>query len=306
MAKRRCLYLAVLLCATVFYWANHQWLGWLLLLAVLILPVLSLVLSLPGVFTLRIRMACPSAVSCGDQILVQVTNESWLPVPMHRCIISVYKPLTKVKSMLKSGGTLPTQHCGKLFCRVEKVMITDYLGLFCFHMKTSVTATVTVLPEPITVTHPPQLCQRFTASWKPKPGGGFAENHEMRLYRPGDNLNQIHWKLSAKTGKLVIREPMIPAGQHVVVGLSLWGSEEALDIKFGRLIGLCTYLQDMGIHFELQAVTAAGVMHYPITTQQDIVKAVDTLLGMEPAAQNEELTDSAAHIYWIGGTADDQ
>ncbi|MBR2633811.1 MAG: DUF58 domain-containing protein, partial [Lentisphaeria bacterium] len=46
------------------------------------------------------------------------------------------------------------------------------------------------------------------ASGRPKPGGGYGENYEIRQYRPGDNLNQIHWKLSAKVGDLMLREPM--------------------------------------------------------------------------------------------------
>lgn len=306
MAKRRCLYLAVLFFATVFYWANHQWLGWLLLLAVLLLPILSLVMSLPGLFGLRMRMTCPAVVQCGDELHAQVTNRSWFPAPLRTCIISVYKPLTKTGITLKSGELLPTEHCGKLFCRIEKVLITDYLGLFNFRLRSDVTATVTVLPKPITLTQPPQLQQRMAASWKPKPGGGFAENHEVRLYRPGDNLNQIHWKLSAKTGKLVIREPMIPAGQRAVVGLCLCGTQEQLDVKFGRLMGICAYLQDAGVPFEVQAVTAAGTVRCTVASEQDIANAVDGLLGMEPAAKEEELTDSGAHVYWIGGDADGQ
>lgn len=306
MAKRRCLYLAVLLFATVFYWANQQWLGWLLLLAVLLLPILSLVLSLPGIFALRMRMTCPTIVQCGETVRAQVTNQSWFPAPVRTSIISVYKPLTKTGLTLRSRDALPTEYCGKLFCRIEKVLVMDYLGLFNFRLKSDVTATVTVLPKPITFSQLPPLQQRLTAAWKPKPGGGFAENHEVRLYRPGDNLNQIHWKLSAKTGKLVIREPMIPAGLRAVVGLCLCGTEEQLDRKFGKLMGVCTYLLDAGIPFELQAVTAEDTQHYPIAAEQDLHKAVDELLGMEPAAQEEELTETGAYVYWIGGDTDDQ
>lgn len=306
MAKRRCLYLAVLLFTTVFYWANQQWIGWLLLLAVLLLPILSLVLSLPGIFGLRMCMTCPAVVPCGDEVYAQVTNKSWLPALVRTCIISVYKPLTKTKMTVKSDQLLPTQHCGKLFCHIEKVLVTDYLGLFNFRLKSDVTATITVLPKPVTVTQLPQLHQRLTVSWKPKPGGGFAENHEVRLYRPGDHLNQIHWKLSAKTGKLVIREAMIPAGQRAVVGLCLYGTEEQLDSKFGRLMGVCNYLLDALVPFELQSVTATGTVCYPIAAEQELSKALDELLGMEPATKEEELTDSDAQVYWIGGNADDQ
>ncbi len=305
MAKRRCLYLAVLLFTTVFYWANQQWLGWLLLLAVLLLPILSLVLSLPGLFALRVRMTCPTVVECGDTAYVQVTNKPWFPALVRRCIISVYKPLTGTELTLKSGDVLPTEHCGKLYCRINKVLVMDYLGLFNFRLKSNATATVTVLPRPIPFSQLPPLYQRMATAWKPKPGGGFAENHEVRLYRPGDNLNQIHWKLSAKTGKLMIREPMIPADRCAVVGFCLWGTEEQLDRKFGKLLGVCACMLDAGIPFELQVITAEDTRHYPIAAEQDLRKAVDELLGMEPAPQEDTLKESGTYIYWIGGDADD-
>lgn len=306
MGKRRFLYLALLFVSVVFYWAYQKWLGWLLLVAVLCLPVLSLVLSLPALFSLRMRMTCPAVVLRGDRVYADVTNRSWFPIPLHACEITLYKPLTKTKTKIKSADLLPTAHCGRFDCRIEKVCVSDYLGLFNFRLGTDAAATVTVRPTPVTVTQLPQLQQRLTVAWQPKPGGGFAENHEVRLYRPGDHLNQIHWKLSAKTGKLVIREPMIPVGRHVIVGMCLCGSDAELDIKFGKLLGICTYLQKMGIPFDLQAMTGTGIVRYPITTEDALVVAVDALLGMEPARQEQILYDQHARVYWIGGDADEK
>lgn len=306
MGKRRFLYLALLFASVVFYWAYQKWLGWLLLVAVLCLPVLSLVLSLPALFSLRMRMTCPSVVLRGDRISADVTNQSWFPTPLHECSITIYKPLTKTTTKIKSADLLPTVHCGKLCCHIEKVCVSDYLGLFRFRLGTDAAATITVRPDPVTVTQLPELQQKLAVAWQPKPGGGFAENHEVRLYRPGDHLNQIHWKLSAKTGKLVIREPMIPAGQHAVVGLSIYGTDGALDIKFGRLLGICTYLQETGMPFDLQAVTGKGIVRYHIVTEDDLTAAIDALLGMEPAQQDQILYEKNARVYWIGGDADEE
>ena len=43
MARRRILYLLVLLVSVIFYWAYQEWLGWVLLVAALCLPVVSLI-----------------------------------------------------------------------------------------------------------------------------------------------------------------------------------------------------------------------------------------------------------------------
>ena len=56
--------------------------------------------------------------------------------------------------------------------------------------------------------------------WKPKPGGGYSEEHELRPYRPGDPANSIHWKLSSKTGDLIVREAQELQNQAIYVVLS--------------------------------------------------------------------------------------
>lgn len=304
MARRRILYLAVLLAATIFYWAYQKWLSWLFLLTVLCLPVVSLVLSLPALFSLRIHMDCPTIVQRGNAVFAAITNKSWIPAPVYQCFIIVYKPLTGKVYHLKSAEAFPTTHCGKLACHIEKVEVSDYLGLFRFRLGTNVTAKLTVRPGKTVVTQLPQLQRQLASAWMPKPGGGYAENHEVRLYRPGDNLNQIHWKLSAKTGKLMIREPMIPMGQRAAVGLCLCGSEEELDLKFSRLMGIGAHLLDAGMPFRLHAVHSEGTAQYYIRTEEELTDAVDKLLGMKPAEGEVGLDDS--RIYWIGGAADDR
>jgi hypothetical protein len=93
----------------------------------------------------------------------------------------------------------------------------------------------------------PSLARYAGRAWKPKPGGGFAENHEIRLYRPGDKMNQIHWKLSSKMNKLMVREAMEPVQDRVLVEMILRGTPEELDRKFGRLLWTGNYLLEQGL-----------------------------------------------------------
>ncbi|MFR5863988.1 MAG: DUF58 domain-containing protein [Acutalibacteraceae bacterium] len=70
---------------------------------------------------------------------------------------------------------------------------------------------------------------------RPKPGGGFAEEHDIREYRAGDPLNAVHWKLSAKLDELLIREPLIADRGELRLLMDLFGSREALETAFGKL-----------------------------------------------------------------------
>ena len=144
-------------------------------------------------------------------------------------------------------------------------------------------------------------------SWVPKPGGGFSENHEHRLYRPGDSLNQLHWKLSAKVGDLILREPMEPVQGAVLLTLSLRGTPQELDRKLGRLAYTGDYLLERELDFEIRALTGAGVLASHVDSKTALTKAIDRLLCTPLAAQTDAWDDGkdASWQYHIGGDADE-
>ncbi len=301
MGKNRILYLGILVGSIVFYLAYQQWLGWLILLMVLLLPILSLMLSLPGLFTLKLQLLYPSHIFREEKKLVKVAQQCRFPQPLCRYKIRVHHPLSGSSYCLRDGGYYPTDHCGSLVCQIEKAWAYDYMGLFRFRIHDGIGGKVIVRPRPMTIKKLPQLEQRMAISWRPKPGGGFGENHELRLYRPGDPLNQIHWKLSAKTGKLTVREPMIPAGRQMILAISLTGSADLLDRKFRQLLGVSTHLLDRGIGHEIRANTGEGLVSFSVERLEELETAMDALLSATPAQQEEELSVSGAWVYRIGG-----
>ena len=118
---------------------------------------------------------------------------------------------------------------------VEKARVCDYLGLFSFRVRKCREQTVLVRPKSQAVEDLVDPRGMEINAWVPKPGGGYAENHEHRLYRPGDNLNQLHWKLSAKVGDLILREPMEPVQGAVL--LTVLGAVSHL-LVFGYRVAL--------------------------------------------------------------------
>ena len=71
-----------------------------------------------------------------------------------------------------------------------------------------------------------------------QPGGGFSEIHDLREYRPGDSLHEIHWKLSAKTDKLIVREAEEPDLGLVVLSFDFSGTRTQLDSTLRQLLWL--------------------------------------------------------------------
>lgn len=56
---------------------------------------------------------------------------------------------------------------------------------------------------------------------------GHDEFYGVREYRPGDNLRWIHWRRSAHTGKLVVREMMPVREAQLIVLVDPWPGETA-------------------------------------------------------------------------------
>lgn len=302
MLRRWLVYAAALAGCVTFYIAYRQWLAWVLLMAVLCLPVLALLLSLPGMLTLRLHSEIPVCLPVGEAQDMCFSVTSSLVPPPYRYRLRVCNLLTGEKALLEPNRPMPTACCGKYMLRTEKSRVYDYLGLFWLGIPAA-TASVTVRPEPVALPELPQLEQYIATSWRPKAGGGFSENHELRLYRPGDNLNQVHWKLTAKTGKLMIREPMIPANRLVRLDLELRGDADELNRKLGILLWLSAQLLDRELPHQVRALTGEGVLRLNIEDRQQLLKALDRLLSTPVCNSGHLLDEPAAWQYTIGGAA---
>lgn len=303
MAHRRLTYLLTLLGAAVFYVLYKEWFSWVALLAVFWLPWLSLLISLPGILTFRAKAAGPDAMIPGQQDRLYLAGTGRFPVPPFTGRLQILRCTTHEQWVCRQDAPWQTDHCGGLRVVPEKVKVYDYLGLFRFRVRKPGEKLILVRPEPVPPGALPDLNRYLNRAWRPKPGGGFSENHELRLYRPGDSLNQIHWKLTAKTGKLTIREAMEPDRGWVLLTMDLMGTAEELDKKFGQLLYLGRYLLEQNIRYEICVLTGEGIRLIPVAAEMDLKKGIDTLLCCGPAREGSVLDGetAASWHFHIGG-----
>ena len=306
MAKRRIIYFLSLICCLVFFLAYRLWFSWFALMTVLCLPLFSLLMSLLAIFTAKLRTHLPHRLPLGTGQDFALLCDSLLPPPPWRCKRVVQRPLTGEKWIISKGDSLPTDHCGGLICTVEKPRIYDYLGLFRFYLKPAQPHTLLVYPLPIP-TELPGLDKFRVRTYRPKWGGGFAENHELRQYVPGDSIRQIHWKLSAKTGSLILRQPMEPAHRRLLLQLDLCGTAAELDRKLGRLLWIGQTLLDRELPFTLQALTGQGMRTFQVATEEAFTRMMDELLCASKADSDalRGLAPAADWQFYIGGGPDE-
>lgn len=305
MWERRVFYLVTLIGSLVFYLVYQQWLSWLLLLIVILLPWLSLGLSLPAMLTVRASLHCPGVTRIGVPTRTGLRVTCKFPAPPVESKIRLVNQLTGERYVGHPGELVPTEHCGKMVISMPRLAVYDYLGLFRRRLPILSSCTVMILPKPVPG-QLPRYGSRNDSAWKPKPGGGLAENHELRLFRPGDELRNVHWKMSAKTGKLIYREAMEQTRQGHVLTLRLSGSPAQLDQKLGQLLWTSRTLLSQKLPHRVHCITGKGLVRFSVKNEDTLEEGLRSLLS-SPCAAVGDVPDAegAWWQYRIGGDGDE-
>ncbi len=307
MKQNRILYLIALAIALALYLLLPGWVSSVVLIMTMVLPVLSVLLSIPVALYAHLRLRIPVQMEQGETVSVQQEVIGWMAVlPVHG-EITVHHIQTGAEVRCSLPAELTGDHCGGLECRLNRCRIYDYLGLIGLKMPRRTVNRIIVRPRPIPMKEVPELPRRLTASWRSKPGGGFSENYELRPYRPGDPLRQIHWKTTAKTGKLIYRETMEPNRAMALLQVDLSGTPEALDRKMGRLRWMGSNLLQRQIPFDVQALTGNGLQEWQVTDGDGLLRMLDELLSC-PGVRSGTVLEVGGGSLWnmyIGGEPDE-
>lgn len=260
MVLRRVLYGLTLLGVLLFHITNDNYLGQFLLALCLALPLLSLVLSLPGLLGCRLELsALPSALDRGGEGYWQVSIQTRSALPLARLALRLTGEnlLTGEKDrkrMTLSGVSrrrparlaVPAAHCGLLELRADRAWACDHLGLFSLPVPLPPPARMVCRPIPAQM-EPPRVPEGHGARTSPVSASraGPGEDYDLRGYRPGDPMRSVHWKLSSKWDELIVRERSETLVPLPLLTLDRFGPPEALDKLLDRLAGLSRALLDV-------------------------------------------------------------
>lgn len=302
MLGRRIAYGTVLACSFVFYCFFEEWFSWILLLIVVFLPLFSLLVSLVPMLKTKWTLHCPDRVQVGLPARMVGELSCPLPPPPVTCRIRLQNLLTGERFIGEPGEHIPAEHCGLWRVSCHKLFIYDYLGLFRRRIKSQPDSFLYMWPRPVADKLPAGMEQKTVKLWRPKPGGGFSENYDLRLYRPGDDLRNIHWKMAAKTGKLIYREAMEPVQRQLQLTLTLSGSPEQLDRKLGRLLYISSRLLQKELPHEVVCYVEKDCLTLPVTDVPSQEQMMRTLLASPAAKAEAVLPENRAGLAcYIGG-----
>lgn len=268
----------------------HGWFLPYLELTLLAAPLLILLLSLPSMLSARLRASCPGSVEQGKPCEARFAFCSRIPFTLGQVKLNIVTEnlftgdceLTESSFLNLTEESLlfplPTDVCGKLLIHLTKWTCSDLLCFFFIRKRLPEAVSCTVLP-PVT---PPQdgfhLDDTLNTEplLRPKPGGGAAEDYDLREYQPGDMLSSIHWKLSLKTDKLIVREALIPENSDIFLVLGN-------DAKIAVNIGILRWLSEELCRRELPHFIVSGEL-YSVNNEQDCFLALSDILSSPPSA----------------------
>ena len=153
---------------------------------------------------------------------------------------------------------LSSDCCGRIRTELKSLRLYDCFWLIPVRCGAGAHASVTVQPDtfPMEVrvlanVNSPEESEVYSQE---KPGNDLTETFQIRDYREGDSIRQIHWKLSTKYDRLISRDPSLPVTRSVMV---FWDRHAAQvsrtrqDAQAEVLVSLCRALLAAGVQFTL-------------------------------------------------------
>lgn len=173
-------------------------------------------------------------------IETELNNGLWLPVPEIRVEVEYedvfYKSrfVTTGTAMVDGKGQavltfhLHPAHCGVVSYGLHQVIVSDYLGLFYkkYPLKETGDISVSVIPDDDRKQEAESTRTGISSmdgdSYEQhRAGDDPSETYDIREFRRGDTIHRIHWKMSAKTDELLVRDFSQPLENSTLVLLDL-------------------------------------------------------------------------------------
>lgn len=269
MLKNRIFYLLLLILTAVIYIFTNTYETLTLLLALMILPLVSLVFMLIAGTRLTLAPEVPDTMTKEQAVFVlQFENHSPFPIARTGLRIILENEMTGLQSQrqvyVSIGGRskvaasmeIRDVRAGIVSVSVQKVCIYDSFGIFAFKKtppeeKTSVVYPA-LLPMGIQLERPTETMGEGIRYALDRTGSDVSELFALREYGQGDEIRKIHWKLSSKLDKTMVRDFSMPLNYSIFLLLELTSGEEAvLDAQIELYLSMSKALLENGINHNL-------------------------------------------------------
>lgn len=251
MIKKRLYYGFLIFLSIVFYIFFVDYLSFFVLLFVLVLPIMSLLEVVLGIRKINIELVTVSFNAKKNEAIpykMTVSNRSFLIRPQIKITLKVCnylfeEELTEKIYLTAHFGTqvmeqeIVSSHCGRVVISISEVRIYDRFGLFSICKKVkSLKCEVFVMPNIFLIEenenkpyHKNTDLLKYIDNLQTVKEEDPFEISDFHEYKKGENTTRIHWKLSERFDKLIIKEFSLAYSESTAILLELYESAPIID-----------------------------------------------------------------------------
>ncbi|MFZ2539087.1 MAG: DUF58 domain-containing protein, partial [Oscillospiraceae bacterium] len=339
MLKSRIIYTLLLLGAIGFYLFYGEYLAFVALAFVVSLPFFLYAITLITSRKIVVKFADCKTIAqklTSTEAQVEVDNESMLHIVTAKLTIVSETVFSndKLKEMIfipinanqittiKTG--VVSKYCGDVKITLKNVKLYDFLSLTSHTKRLNKSLKVAVLPNvyeinanPNIVVAPDDESHSYSTT---KSGDDASQVFDYHEYHEGDKVKNIHWKLSTKLDKLMVKEFSLPISSAVCIALELGDCENKanqlaqIDAQIETFTSISSWLFAKGVPHETQwyhPVDSCAVK-MKLASVDDLFLSIEHLYNTKPHLGNMLLDEIASrtikpkisHMIYITNSID--
>lgn len=304
---------AVVTAAVLFIWTNESY-ALLILLLLCIFPVLSGLVTGIWMRTLQFEITIPERCAAGQETFIHLhirKRAGWLsrqivlPVSMTNHMFDRKKEQEVVmfpgyRKQEEFLVPVSTQICGRVSIQTESLYCYDVFRLFRIRKPYRM--------EKILMIYPASVPIRIILGKRPKSretgdvfdeyirGNDTSETLDIRNYQEGDSIRSIHWKLSSKMDKLLVREFSRPSNFDTIVLFSLSGKNRIPDQVISRVASIVLSISDALLKLDMEhqvgCMIRGNMVEIPVRSRNDSAEVLGTIMGMKATENASDIIET--------------
>ncbi len=283
-----------------------------------------------------VKQSLTAEKNAGATAQIRIFNNSGVPFPHLRLGVQVredqllYSASCPEKSSYLLQLDLPDAHIGRYFVKIPYLDLYDVAGLTKKRIKMEQTLQVTIAPRRLPMKAP--VSQNLLRPGAASQSAHIAQNSrlhvhdntgeisELREYRPGDNLRDVHWKLTGKFDTLMVRQYMPQNQNRLCICLDIYsgvGQSDGFDGMVETALALASNCVENALPCVVSCYDpgAEQVLSWEIDTVQDYETLFESVLSLSrdstdaapPNAYYETLLDvQGAGVCLVAASVPDQ
>ena len=315
-------YVLVLIALTVIYLFNNHAITLVLLILAVLVPAVSVICFFIGCGKFSAGLSFHTYFSNrGDNVRLtfSVKNDSFYPqvhvklrFRLHHIFLdNEYEQelsmLVFPKSTKKQVLNMTLQYCGVYRAELIGYETSCLFNLAGVSRPLDAVSEIVVMPSVIELNSAVnavnrQISEDEDISDEIGKGDDRSEIYDIREYKPGDELTTIHWKLSAKTEELMVKEFSEQYGEQFTVFLELnYENTAQMNGYYDLLYTVVGFFLSQKLRFSVSFPDAEGNLEkIPIENEEQIIQLLLRLYFEKRPVGNEEQPEGVMYVPHSG------